>query len=177
MSYAEVNGTTVIEYPFTFATLQAENPYTDYGGNNNFNYWFPLTDAATVDGNELVYVRQLTQPTVDPATQNVTPNNTPELVAGEWVDGWTVTEKTPEEQVAYIQAIKAANAAQAKTLLSETDWTAIPSVADPQQSNPYLANQQAFLDYRSLVREIAVNPPSTTVTDWPVIPVEEWVSA
>ena len=176
MSYAEVHGTTVIAYPFTFATLQAENPYTNYGDNQNFNYWFPLTDAATIGGNELVYVRQLTQPTYDIYTQNCTPNNTPELVSGEWVDGWTVTEKTNEEIAAYIESIKSANKQQADTLLTDTDWTSIPSVADPAQSNPYLANQSAFLSYRSQVREIAVNPPSTPVTEWPVLPAEEWVT-
>lgn len=68
------------------------------------------------------------------------------------------------------------NKTQASQLLSATDWTAIPSVADPAQSNPYLANQSAFLSYRSQVRAIAVNPPSIPVTDWPVLPVEEWIT-
>lgn len=174
MSYAEVNGTHVVNYPFTFATLQMENPYTDYGGNQNFTYWFPLTDAATVNGHTLVQVRQLTQPSIDPATQNCVPNNAPELVDGEWVDGWKVTEKTPEEQAAYVESVKTSNAQQADRLLSETDWASIPAVSDPAQSNPYLENQSAFLDYRSQVREIAVNPPSTPVTDWPVLPAEVW---
>lgn len=176
MSYAEVNGSTVIEYPYTFATLQAENPYTDFGGNNNFNYWFPLTEAATVLGNELVYVRQLPQPTIDPYTQNVTPNSTPELIDGEWFDAWTITEKTPEEIAAYVEQIKSSNKQQAENLLTATDWTAIPSVSDPAQSNPYLMNQDAFLTYRSEVRDIAVNPPSTPVTNWPVLPAEVWSS-
>lgn len=177
MSYAEVNGTHVVNYPFTFATLQQENPYTNYGDNQNFTYWFPLTDAATVDGHQLVQVRQLTQPSYDPATQNCSPNNTPELVDGEWIDGWTVTEKTPEEQEAYIQSVKNSNKQQAEQLLSATDWASIPSVADPAQSDPYLENQAAFLAYRSQVREIAVNPPSTPVTNWPTLPAEVWSNA
>lgn len=174
MSYAEINGTHVVNYPFTFGTLQQENPYTNYGDNQNFTYWFPLTEAATVKGHELVQVRQLEQPTFDPYTQNCVANNTPELVAGEWVDGWTVTEKTPEEQAAYIENIKNNNKQQAEQKLTNTDWTSIPSVGDPAQSNPYLKNQNAFLVYRSQIREIAVNPPGTPVTDWPVVPVEVW---
>lgn len=174
MSYAEVNGTTVIAYPYTFSTLQAENPYTNYGDNENFNYWFPLTDAATIDGNELVSVRQLEQPAYDVYTQNCTPNATPELVSGEWVDGWTVTEKTPEQIEAYAKSIQSSNKQQASVLLNQTDWASIPSVADPQQSNPYLANQNEFLEYRSQVRAIAVDPPSTPVENWPVLPPEVW---
>lgn len=177
MSYAEVNGTHVVNYPFTFSTLQMENPYTNYGDNQNFTYWFPLTDAATIEGHTLVQVRQLPQPTIDPYTQNAVPNNTPELIDGEWVDGWTVTEKTEEEKTAYVQSIKNANTQRADQLLNETDWASIPAVADPAQSNPYLSNQAAFLDYRSQVREIAVNPPSTPVTDWPVLPQEVWTNA
>ena len=177
MSYAEVNGTHVVNYPFTFSTLQQENPYTNYGDNQNFTYWFPLTDAATVNGHTLVMVRQVPQPTIDPYTQNVFPNNTPELIEGEWFDGWTVTDKTPEEQAAYVNGIKASNKQQADQLLNATDWTSIPSVSDPAQSNPYLSNQAAFLEYRSQVREIAVNPPSTPVTNWPTLPAEVWETA
>lgn len=174
MSYAEINGTHVVNYPFTFATLQQENPYTNYGDNQNFTYWFPLTDAAINFGHQLVQVRQLDQPTIDPYTQNATPNNAPELVAGEWIDGWTVTEKTPEEQASYVEQIKSSNKQQADLLLSQTDWTSIPSVSDPAQSNPYLANQAEFLSYRSQIREIAVNPPATPVVVWPTLPVEVW---
>lgn len=48
------------------------------------------------------------------------------------------------------------------------------SVGDSQESNPYLVNQTAFLSYRSQVRAIAVNPPATPVTNWPVLPQEQW---
>ena len=176
MAYAEVHNTTVINYPFMFSTLQAENPYTNFGDNYNVTYWFPLTNAATVDGHTLVDVRQLPQPTVDPYTQNANPNNTPEFVGGEWVDGWTVTQKTPEEEAAYVEQIKAQNKQQASQLLTNTDWTSIPSVGDSQESNPYLVNQAAFLSYRSQVRAIAVNPPATPVTTWPTLPTEQWSS-
>lgn len=73
-----------------------------------------------------------------------------------------------------ISEIQAQNKSEATALLSATDWTAPSSIADPVESQPYLANRQAFLAYRSQVREIAVNPPSTLVTDWPTLPKEEW---
>lgn len=65
------------------------------------------------------------------------------------------------------------NKQQAVALLQETDWTSIPDVANPQYSNPYLMNQDAFLAYRSTVRNIAVNPPTTPAV-FPEQPQEIW---
>lgn len=71
------------------------------------------------------------------------------------------------------QQIQAQNTATASTLLTATDWTAIGSVADPAVSNPYLTNQAAFLEYRSQVRNIGVNPPTTPAT-FPTEPTAIW---
>lgn len=76
---------------------------------------------------------------------------------------------TPEE-------IQAQNKAQAESLLQATDWTATIDIADPAYSDPYLSNQTEFLQYRSEVRKIAVNPPTTPVDPWPTPPAEEWSS-
>lgn len=71
--------------------------------------------------------------------------------------------------------IKAANKSQAESLLQSTDWTATVDISNPQYSNPYLGNQDAFLAYRSQVRQIAVNPP-TTPAAFPTAPKEVWVT-
>lgn len=89
--------------------------------------------------------------------------------------GWTYSggkfypppAPTPED-------IQAQNKEKATQLLQETDWTAPESIANPGESNPYLTNRNDFLEYRSAVRQIAVNPPSTIVTNWPVKPSEVW---
>lgn len=73
------------------------------------------------------------------------------------------------------QQIAAQNKAQAEPLLQATDWTATVDISNPQYSNPYLGNQDAFLAYRSQVRAIAVNPP-TTPAIFPEVPQEEWVT-
>ncbi len=73
------------------------------------------------------------------------------------------------------QQIQAQNKATASSLLTATDWTAIPDVADPLKSNPYLMNQSDFVAYRSTVRAIAVNPPTTPAT-FPTEPTEQWSS-
>lgn len=73
------------------------------------------------------------------------------------------------------QQIAAQNKTQAEQLLQATDWTATVDINNPQYSNPYLGNQDAFLAYRSQVRAIAVNPP-TTPTIFPEMPQEVWVT-
>ena len=65
------------------------------------------------------------------------------------------------------------NKQQATQLLQETDWTCTVDITNPQYSNPYLMNQDAFLAYRSTVRAIAVNPP-TTLAVFPTMPQEVW---
>jgi hypothetical protein len=71
------------------------------------------------------------------------------------------------------QQIAAQNKATATSLLSATDWTATVDISNPQYSNPYLMNQDVFLVYRSTVRNIAVNPPTTPAT-FPTVPTEIW---
>jgi hypothetical protein len=61
---------------------------------------------------------------------------------------------------------------QAVTLLQETDWTTIPDVANPSDSNPYLTNQREFMTWRSEIRQFAVNPVANPV--WPTQPTPQW---
>lgn len=64
------------------------------------------------------------------------------------------------------------NKATASNLLFETDWTTIADVANPINS-PYLDNQDEFIAYRNLVRNIAVYPTDGDLI-WPVKPNEVW---
>jgi hypothetical protein len=90
--------------------------------------------------------------------------------------GWTLEnsvwvsppEPTPEE-------IQQQNKQQATLLLQATDWTCTVDINNPQYSNPYLTNQDAFLAYRSTVRAIAVNPPTTPAV-FPTQPTATWSS-
>lgn len=66
----------------------------------------------------------------------------------------------------------AANKAEAMSLLAATDWTEIPSVTNTANT-PHLTNGAAFVTYRTQLRAIAVNPPTTPVT-WPTPPVKQW---
>lgn len=87
-----------------------------------------------------------------------------------WIVANTPVPPTPEQ-------IKEQNKSAAVARLQSTDWAATVDIADPQYSNPYLANQDAFLAYRSEIRAIAVNPPSTIVDPWPAEPTAVWKPA
>ena len=94
-----------------------------------------------------------------------------------YIDGNTVytvvvAQMTPEMIDAMHQSQAANIAAQGKTILSNTDWTAIASIADPTESDPYLTNRAEFLTYRSAVRAIVLNPTYDSV--YPTAPVEHW---
>jgi hypothetical protein len=67
---------------------------------------------------------------------------------------------------------KSACKQQASALLFETDWTTIPDVANPSDSNPYLTNQREFMTWRSEIRQLAVNPVANPV--WPTQPTPQW---
>lgn len=64
---------------------------------------------------------------------------------------------------------------QAVSILQSTDWTSIGDVGNPSMSNPYLANQAAFIAYRSTIRNYAINPVANPT--WPTQPTEQWASA
>ena len=64
------------------------------------------------------------------------------------------------------------NKATASQLLTNTDWTTIPDVANPI-NDPYLANQDAFIAYRNVIRAIAVYPPAGDIV-WATPPTEIW---
>jgi hypothetical protein len=89
-----------------------------------------------------------------------------------YIDGQFVKapqpQPTPEE-------IQSQNKQEAQSLLQQTDWTCTVDINNPQYSNPYLANQDEFLAYRSTARQIAVNPPTTPAV-FPPMPEEVWAS-
>ena len=107
----------------------------------------------------------------DNATQKLV--NVPAYYEAPYVYTVVVADKTPADYAAEEAAAKQANKQRASQLLSDSDWTAISSIADPAQSNPFLANQDAFFEYRNQLRAIAINPP-VVVESWPVEPDEVW---
>jgi hypothetical protein len=87
----------------------------------------------------------------------------------------TEAQVVAEQATLDAQAPFTACSNQASALLTATDWTTIPDVANPAVSNPYLTNQSAFLSYRSAVRQIGVYPVANPV--WPVQPTPAWANS
>jgi hypothetical protein len=170
--YAEINNGALVKYPYDFAALQADNPYTSFPPGEDVAVLFRGT-TANLAGNTLVTVTSQSEPTYDPATQTISLASQPTLVDGQWVLVWTVSQMTPEELAAYQAQVMANNKAQAQQLLQATDWVEMPSVTNPANT-PHLTNQADFITYRTAVRAIAVNPPTTVVTTWPTLPAAQW---
>lgn len=96
------------------------------------------------------------------------------LQDGQWYTSFIV-EDIDANQIAAKNVELAANIkATGKQILAGTDWAAIASVGDPAESTPYLTNRQEFLEYRSAVRAIVLNP--TFDATFPTAPVEQWSS-
>jgi len=168
--YAEVQGTTLIQYPYTLSSMMAENPYTIYS-DVDFVAVFPETQTAVENGYSLVPVTPLDAPAFDPDTQTCTQDAVPVAAGDQWQLGWTVATMTPDQQAAYNSDKQAANKSRATQLLASTDWVELPSVTNTANT-PRLLNASDFLAYRLSLRAIAVNPPITVI--WPAIPFENW---
>lgn len=91
------------------------------------------------------------------------------------VDGVTTT--AAEHEAAYIAMkdaeFKSANAARAKALLLETDWSENASVRNTSVT-PHLTNSADFDAYRLALRAIVVDPPIDVET-WPTKPQGIWI--
>lgn len=171
-TFAQVQGNTLIKFPYTAASLQEENPYTKYDTEPDLYAIFPQTEIAISNGYSLVPVTWLPQPSYDHSTEICTQDMQPQLVDGSWAIGWTITPMTAEQQQEALDQTIAANKAQATSLLQATDWVEIPSVSDTNNT-PHLVNKAEFMAYRLALRAIAVNP--TASPDWPMLPTERWV--
>jgi hypothetical protein len=164
--YALIENGAVVQYPYSYVNLKQDNPNTSFPAN---------VSNATLESFGVYVVYNTTPPVVtkDQYLQEGTPVYNDE--DQRWEQVWIVVDMTPEQIAERDESDRQANKTQAESLLSATDWTCTVDINNPEYSDPYLANQDEFLAYRSAVRKIAVNPP-VTVTEWPVEPEEVWAS-
>ena len=166
MTYALIQNGQVAAYPYSLTTFRETNP----------NVSLPETPTdAQLNAQGIYTVYPTNQPTYNPILQNCN-EVTPTLQSNQWTQTWAVTPATPQEIEYRETNARSENAAYGTALLQATDWTAIASIADPLECNPYLANRQEFLMYRNQVRQIVLNPPVATPV-WPTLPAEDWQSA
>ena len=163
MTYALIQNNQVVTYPYSIYTFRLANPNISLPAD-------PTEAQLNEQGIYVVYPSN--QPTYDPIYENCN-EGTPEFNGSQWVQVWVVTPANPSEIEFREAQAKQANKTYGTQLLQETDWAAIASIADPLESNPYLANRSQFLEYRNQVRNIVLNPPVQTPV-WPIVPNENW---
>jgi hypothetical protein len=170
--YAKIsNSGSLVEWPYDFAALQRDNPYTAFPPGEDVAVSFRGTET-NLAGNYLVTVTSAPQPEHDPATQDCAQSTVPVPVGDAWVLAWTIVDKPPGEVTAQQNQTATNNKNKAQQLLQATDWVEIPSVTNTSFT-PHLLNGADFLTYRVALRAIAVNPPDTEPT-WPTLPTEQW---
>lgn len=158
--YAKIKDDQIVQFPYSFGELQADNPYTNYGSNTDFVTIFPDTEEATLRGHVLVPVTDAPAPDHDPRTQRIE-QLTPIKVNGEWVREWRVADKTQEE-MAQEATFQAQNIrAQRTQKLKDSDWT---QVADAP------VDQAAWATYRQALRDLPAQPGFPMSINWPVAP-------
>lgn len=152
--FAFVKDGAITKWPVDIGDLQTAYPSTSFPTSwEDFDY----ADYGVVQ------VEELLPPPYDPYTQQLT-QQTPKFVDGKWEQNWVVEELSPEEKKKIEDERKLLVKNQAKSLLSNTDWTQIQDVD--------LLNKADFVQYRSELRDIVFNPQVDSV--FPVKPEEQW---
>jgi hypothetical protein len=103
MQYAKVKLNEVIEFPYTWNSLNDENPYTNFDDRFDLVGWYAQTEDALNRGSEIVVVVQQPEPSINWNTHSFFKESTPTLTNKGWVLSWVIVEKTPE-QIAASQA-------------------------------------------------------------------------
>lgn len=159
MAYAKINGITLAQYPYGFAQLQVDNPFTNYGDNDDVGYWFPQTNASLVDGYTLVSVAPTPQPAYDVRTQ-ICVEGTPALDKDVWGQTWDIREMTADE-IAAASDNEWANVRMARNAkLASCDWT---QLADAP------ADDLVWAVYRQALRDITTQTDPFNIV-WPDVP-------
>ena len=151
--YVKITSGAVDQYPYTVGDLRRDNPNTSFPKRLNEN---------TLQEWGVYSVRVEDIPSYNEKTQNLIQDTTPSNVGGEWILGWTVTDKTQTELDAVATSIALINREVRDGLIGETDWWASSDLT-------MTAEQTA---YRQALRDITshANWPHLDEADWPTKP-------
>jgi Phage tail assembly chaperone protein len=158
--YAEVQGSTLIRFPYTHGSLMEENPFTNYGNDPDLMAIFPNTDTAVQNNYELVEVTWLPAPEIDPKTEKLKRLD-PAQIDGRWVVGWVVRPKTDEELANDTASRALAVRADRNARLAECDWT---QLADAP------GDKVAWTTYRQALRDAPAQAGFPWDVAWPTKP-------
>lgn len=99
MLNAKVNGVTLLKYPYTFADLREENPFTRYDGRFTLPEWYAQTEDAQNTGATVVEVVIADHPEYDSTSHYIRNAGSPNLSGNVWTLGWEIVERgeVPEQ--------------------------------------------------------------------------------
>lgn len=154
--YVKVKNNQVIQYPYGYAELQAENPYTNFNGLE-LPYAFQGTEE-NLAGNILEPVVNDNTPPYNDSTQRLIAAETPVFENNQWVIKFSVVDKTSEELAAE-EAQKAETVrAERNAALASSDWT---QVADAP------VEKAVWAVYRQELRDITKQVGFPWQVTWP----------
>ena len=158
--YAEVHGSTLIQFPYTYGSLMAENPFTNYGDEPHLPSVFSTTETAIQRGYSLVEVTIQPEPTVNSHTQKLE-QQSPALRDGLWSIGWNVIDKTADEMAAETANKASSVRSDRNGRLSACDWT---QLADAP------IDKAAWATYRGALRDVPSQAGFPWDISWPEAP-------
>jgi hypothetical protein len=159
MLYVKVKKETLIQYPYGYAELQADNPYTNFNGLD----LYPAFQGTEVNlsGHTLETVFTEDAPAYDQRTQRLVSAEAPVYEGGRWVIKLQVVNKTPEELAEQEAAQAAAVRSERNARLAACDWT---QLADAP------VDDLAWAAYRQELRDVPNQPGFPWDVQWPAKP-------
>ena len=144
--------TDTLEYPIYEGDYRLKHPATSFP--QEFEPEYPFA-----------WVYETTQPQLENFEEGFKETTPVKDDYGVWLRQWEVYKLTADEISMKENSIKRFNKDTASRLLKETDWTQALDVS--------LNNKQEFIDYRAMLRAIAINPPARRAT-FPNKPKSVW---
>lgn len=150
--FVKVNNGTADKFPYSIGELRRDNPMKS----------FPKTFPDSSLNAENVYrVTEAAAPEINERTQKRERKGMPDLVDGQWVWGWTVSDKTQDEITAETEREASNVRRQRNERLVSSDWT---QVADAP------VDKAAWAAYRQALRDISSQAGFPWTVQWPEMP-------
>ena len=164
MMYAKIKDSMLSQFPYSFAELQADNPYTRFDSSKDLVTLFAETEYATLLGFSLAEVSYAEDPVYDPKTQKLVYAESPELISGSWIIPVTIVNKPSEVIASEYDAIQVENRHIRNTKLSVCDWTQMPDAPLTQEQ------KTVWSLYRQALRDVPQQEGFPWNIVWPTVP-------
>jgi hypothetical protein len=160
--YAKIKNQNVIQYPYGYEELRADNPFTNFNGAILPDAF--LGTEENLSGSFLEEVITEEAPQYDLRTQKIVFSDVPVFDGGKWIIKAQIVNKTTEEMDA--EAVDQAKAVRADRddRLAKTDWVVTKSL------EAGAAVPQAMADYRQALRDAPAQAGFPWAVNWPVKP-------